>query len=184
MTKTIKTKIYSYGLIAIATIASLACATTKSIPTLKGSYVDAPYTIKTTSSYDQVWSKLIDLFATKGIAIKIIDKSSGLITSEPVSFSNSYATENSKGEISSKKAFVVIPKITDGLGRVLEPNSVSGDWNVRIKATEGGTTINVNLVNLKCFVITPPSQYSKGYSTDYPIKSTGVFEQLISDDIK
>jgi len=148
---------------------------------LKGQYSDVPFEKKKKSSKEEVWSKIIDLFATKGLAIKVIDKSSGLITSETTSFKNSYTRESSNGQLINKDAFVVIGDFRNAYEIRLEPQIVSGDWNIRVKEVNEETVIVVNLVNLKCQFI---DTHGSGGTFDIPIKSTSVFEKMIADYIK
>ena len=58
---------------------------------------------------------------------------------------------------------------------------VYGDWNVRIKAGSNGTTINVNIVNLTYESVVNKISTQKQLNS---FKSTGVFENIISDLIK
>ncbi len=132
-------------ILLLTCVTLISCTVTKS--TLKGKHQDTPYQIETTKSFEETWSKLIDLFAQKGLSIKIIDKSSGLITSEKTSFQSSYTYEDALGKPVNPNAFIVVAK-TSYMGTVYPPSSLTGEWNVRIKQGEGKTTINVNLVNL------------------------------------
>ena len=152
----------------------------KTIP-LKGEYQTGPYIQSTTTSIDKVWDKLVDLFATKGLSIKVIDKSSGLIVSDK--YKLSVTQENKSGKLINPNAYVVSVKLYNPGSRTYLPiNTTVGEWNVRIKPDgNGGTIINVNLVNIQ-EVWTD----SKGYSKDVvsTAKSTGVFEKIIFDTIK
>lgn len=57
-----------------------------------------------------------------------------------------------------------------------------GDWIVRIKPnSKGGTSININLLNLRCFY---GSSGILGTSAKIPIKSTGVFENNMLQYLK
>ena len=105
---------------------------------------------------DEVWGLIIDLFSSKGISIKVIDKQSGLIISERASF--------------IRKRFD-IAKLT-------------GDWNIRVKEFNGKTLVTVNLVNIDASFYSPPTTYSSGGDIPLNAKSTGVFEKLILDIIK
>ena len=58
----------------------VGCVSTKVIP-IKGTYPETPIVISSTKSFDQAWDRLVDIFAQKGLSIKIIDRSSGLIIS-------------------------------------------------------------------------------------------------------
>ena len=169
------------NLLFIACIAISGCTVTKA--TLKGKYQDTPYQIETTKSFEETWSKLIDLFAQKGLSIKIIDKSSGLITSEKTSFQSSYTYEDAIGKPVNPNAFVVVAK-TSYMGAVYPPSSITGEWNVRIKQGEGKTLINVNLVNLNGQYVMAATRYGGQTTGEIDAKSTGVFEKLIADQIR
>ena len=164
----------------VATVLLTGCA--YKITPLKGSYSDKPFEITSDKSKDQVWDKLIDFFAQKGLSIKIIDRSSGLIISDRSSLT--WTFEDSKGKLIDPTAWIVIEKNVDpGPNKVIKPSSVAGDWNVRIKELPNNkTVINVNLVNIKA-----KKEFSSKYgSSEYEIKalSTGNFEKIISDIIK
>lgn len=164
-------KIVTFSILAMLFI---SCSTQYK---LKGNYPSGNFFTETELSYDEVWDKVIDYFATTGFAITTIDRSSGFISSN-ASFENTCTREN-KGIPLNPNAYVVIPTLRGGFGNVIEPGRtlspksswvITGDWNVRIKRTDNGTMVNVNLVNLKCL-------YSAGYSTSrIPIKSLGNFE--------
>ncbi len=138
-----------------------------------------------------MWDKLVDLFAQSGLSIKIIDKTSGLITSGEYEIPAGY--ENKSGEINDLNAYIVIPIRKNIATGKFEPitgiatgpyavhtlaNPVYGEWNVRIKKSDtGGTVVNINLVNLHYFAGNAKLRLI-GY------KSTGVFEKKIFDIIK
>lgn len=182
-------------LILIPLIALASCAATKPIP-LKGSYPATPIEIKTSQTFDQTWDKLIDLFSQRGISIKIIDRSSGLIVSERTALKTTI--EDDKGVLDESTAWIVVPKQKNqATGRYeplsgsssgvyakkMIPNDVIGDWNVRIKKTETGCTINVNITNVRYEEYAPGSNYKREITMQFH-KSTGVFEKMISDYIK
>lgn len=52
---------------------------------LRGQY-KVENTIETTSSYEDVWNKVINFFASNNIAISTIDKSSGIVAANDVVF--------------------------------------------------------------------------------------------------
>lgn len=174
-------KIYTICALAIFCFASCKI---KAIA-LKGEYPNQPMAISTDKSFEQVWSNLIDLFAQKGLSIKVIDKSSGLIVSERTAIPVSI--EDKKGRLKDPQAYLAVPKIyVYNLEKPInyrggEVNAVTAEWNVRIKATGNGSVVNVNLVN--------PSytyQGSKSSKTELIVgaKSTGIFENYIADQIK
>lgn len=151
---------------------------------LKGNYQETPYSVETSKSLEEVWSNIIDLFSTHGISIKIIDKSSGLITSDHTSFLNNYTYEDEYGKPINPNAYVVIYKLKNGFGTPLPPDYIEGDWNIRIKNIDGKTIINVNLVNLRSTFTTQASRYGPSSIINIPVKSTGVFEKVIAESIR
>lgn len=175
------TKLKSLFPIFISSMFLLAGCAIKTIP-IKGKYLDKPYEVISDKSKEQVWDKIIDFFAQKGLSIRIIDKSSGLIISDKTALT--WTFEDSKGNLINPDAWIVIEKSIDpGPNKLIKPASVSGDWNIRIKELpDNKTSINVNLVNIKA-----KSGYQGKYAAnEYDIKalSTGNFEKLITDQIK
>ncbi|RFS17356.1 hypothetical protein [Emticicia sp. C21] len=81
--------------------ALFSCTGPKSIP-IKGAYLEKPFTVYSEKSVEDVWSKVIDIFATSGITIKIIDKSSGLIVTDDYSFLKSYTFETTGGNFKNR----------------------------------------------------------------------------------
>lgn len=155
----------------------VSCASVKTVP-LKGAYLDKPSIIISENNKDLVWDKLIDFFAQKGMSIKIIDRSSGLIISEEIGLIWSY--EDKKGVIKKPNAFVVIP-LMHVAGTPINPSSVTAEWNVRIKTAENNkTSINVNLVNIKRHDPDGRSFITKSTTG----VSTGKFEETIASFIK
>lgn len=164
-------------ILLIALVSS--CGAPKRI--LKGTYQDTPYQIETNKSFDDVWSNVIDMFATKGLSIKIIDKSSGIITSGTTSFLSSYCYETKEGKLFNPNAFVVVNMIKNWAGSSLQPQVVTGEWNIRVKKVEDKTIINVNLVNIIAQYKEPSSPFTVW---NLEAKSTGVFEKTIADIVR
>jgi len=158
----------------------------KIIP-IKGTYPQTPIIYYSDKAKDQVWDNIVDMFAQKGLSIKIIDKSSGLIVSDHSKVTWSH--ENKNGQLIRKDAFVVIPGIYDRSSeKLIKPDYITGEWNIRIKEENGRTSININLVNL-----TATYQGSTDYYTytknrakvvDIDGRTTGVFEKIIYDIVK
>ena len=179
--------------LVIVCISVLLCNCAAKIIPLKGDYPQTPIVTSTTNSFENVWDKLIDLFAQSGFSIKIIDRSSGLIISNGL-LETTY--ENKEGKVADSTAFVAVPsskdhgnnRITPISGYSLHPKTgkviaddVFGEWNVRIKKTATGCDINVNLVNL--YYETLISKITTK-TTLLNFKSTGVFEKKVADLIK
>jgi hypothetical protein len=165
-----------------------SCLAVKKIP-IKGQYQNGPYMDTTTWSKDQVWDKVVDFFAQNGLSIKIIDKSSGLITSDHTKLIASF--EDKKGLLMKKDAWIVLPKeINPRTTKPYPIEEVYGEWNIRIKEVpQKGTIINVNLVNI---TTTRYTAVGTGFSSTsipkqvpvYDYKLTGNFEKRIIDLIK
>lgn len=180
-------------LITLSILALQSCAV-KEIP-VKGTYPSTPMVFSSTQSFDKVWDNLVDLFAQKGFSIKIIDRSSGLIVSQRSLLTATMEDKN--GKPVDPSAIIVVPSIKLN-GRIVPVTGTSvgpyatekqikalpvyGDWNVRVKSTATGSTINVNITNviyeniLSTKVLIPIS--ISGY------KSTGIFEKELSEIIK
>ena len=157
----------------------------KLIP-LKNKYATGNYEIKTQSNFETVWANIISLFAKNGIGVKLIDKSSGFIVAQ---YSSAPVTiEDKNGKLVDPTAYLVTSKMYDpGPQKIYYPLTANIEWNIYIKSTDGNETlINVNLTSA-----TGGSNYVNGkmISAMYPvgwstIKSTGVFEKFIADQIK
>lgn len=161
-----------------------SCVSIQNIP-LKGNYLDKPYQTVSNKSFEQVWTNIIDLFATKGLSIKLIDKSSGLIISEKTSFLNDYTFEDKTGNLENKEASVVLNKIGYSGNKSFKPEKITGEWNIRIKDNGNNETlVNVNLTNIDATLFIAGSKYSPASTLTFNGKSTGKFEELISTLIK
>jgi hypothetical protein len=146
-------------------------------------------------SFEKVWDNLIDLFAQKGLSIRIIDKSSGLIISQKSLLSASMEDKN--GQVIDRDAYIVVPS-TKVNGRIIPVTGtksgayatskaikaipVYGDWNVRVKPNGSGSTINVNITDVIYESISGASIKTPIALSGY--KSTGVFEKELSELIK
>lgn len=149
---------------------------------LAGSYSSKQY-VESKKTYDEVWNNVIDFFALSGISIQTIDKASGLIVADNVSFIDSYTREKDGVPI-DKSAFVVISTVKDSFGHIYEPSTskqkfwdISGSFSVRVK-NDGVTKIYVNVNNLRC--VFDPGKLN----LIIPIQSTGVFEKELINSIK
>ena len=179
----------------VITIAILTFSCTPKIYPVQNHYADLPYTVRTENTFDNVWDKLVDLFAQNGLSIKLIDRSSGLIVSDNSPITTTW--EDKHGDLVHPDADIVVPKMKQNDWQVFipffggyykkselkNPSVVRGEWNVRIKKDGEGAIINVNLVNVtyedwdrvrKVSMIRNLSDF----------KSTGNFEREIAEFIK
>lgn len=180
-----KTKIFT--LLLLATILLPSCGSYK--PIFMGTYPQSMRTEETSKSVDEVWSKVIDFFASEGIAINIIDKSSGLITSERTPFTEMTTEEDGKGNLINPNAYIVAVPLAGGFGNKLPLDNgrynITASWNVRVKNIDGKTSITVNVVNLTGSYQNPTSKFSSsGTIVPVQVKSTGVFEESILNLLK
>lgn len=171
----------------------VGCVSTKVIP-IKGTYPETPIVISSTKSFDQAWDRLVDIFAQKGLSIKIIDRSSGLIISTKSELTTT--AEDVNGMPFDKSAFIVVPTVvqfgkkvpitgtSSGAYAVVKTSYPAyGDWNVRIKANGTGCTINVNINNITYNAYDATAKAYRDINL-YTYKTTGVFENLLADLIK
>jgi len=160
----------------------------KLIP-LKYAYQQEAYEFKTNSSKDRAWDQLIDLLTKNGLAIKTINKADGLITTETTSFLDSYTWENRHGTIMSPNAIVVCSRYRGMLtvGQSFKPNTLTGQWIVRLKEEEGKTAVMVKLANASGEVFVTgsdahqPGEPASPYALQ--VRSTGVFERSIEHSL-
>lgn len=165
-------------------ISLVSCGGLVNVP-LKGTYIDKPIEITSKQPYEKVWSNIIDLFATKGLSVKLIDKSSGLIVSEKTSLKDSYSFEDAQGNLENPSAFIALDKNEIKGFSKLQPETVVAEWNIRIKSIDGNLTlINVNLTNINAFYTSPAGPYSAARTITFVGKSTGNFEKQISEILK
>jgi hypothetical protein len=163
-----------------------ASCTAKVVP-LKNVYDTKPFELTTSSDFETVWGKIIEMFAKNGIGVKIIDKSSGFIvaqnTAAPIT------TENKEGKLIDKNAWVVTQKLYDPASRkYYYAKEGTIEWNIYVKRNEDKTTtININLIE----VTTVTTGYSLGYTLSPTVNTlkiraltTGVFEKQVADQIK
>lgn len=161
-----------------------SCITYKLVP-LTGSYPPTPITYITETPVAKVWDNIIDFFSQHGFAIKIIDRSSGLIVSDRTPLP--YTFESKDGDMITPEAFTVLRKFKEsGSSFYFKPVSVTGEWNIRIKTVEGKTSVNVNLTNI--FATYETGYYAYTHVPYEPIlvegKTTGKFEKTIFEIVK
>ena len=108
---------------------------------LRGNY-EVTKNIETSSSFDDVWNRVIDFFAESNIPIATLEKASGIIVASHVNIENTLVSvENEQGEISDKNAWFVFPYEKNLIG-----GRVECSFNVRVRKQENGKTyISVNL---------------------------------------
>lgn len=184
-----KIKYHVAPIFILSTYLFIAIASSTPNYALKGQYRNSPYKELTSTEFDVVWSRAIDILAETGASIKIIDKSSGIIISEKYSFINSYSYENPGGSLINPNALVVLSELKDAFGKTINPNEIFGEFNIRIKSTDSGTLINVNIVNLNAkhtYYSSNGSKIERHWQENgmLTIKSTGLFERRLIGKLK
>jgi hypothetical protein len=162
---------------------SFLAACNNHVVPLKGAYQDTVYQVAATTSKQQTWDKLIDLLTAKGLAIKTLDQNNGLITTESSSFLNNYAFEKKEGGLTNPNAYVVCTKVRGGLTLPLsiKPQSVNGQWILRLKDNGDKTNVDVRLANANGTVIVGDmNKQSENKTYSLIVKSTGTFEREIA----
>lgn len=164
-------------LLALSCMVLSSCMTTK-IPHLVGNYT-ATTSIETDKSFDEVWGKVIDFFATSGIPISTLEKASGLIVSNKVALEGMTTTEKD-GVILNPNAYIVIPYVKGSTNL-----QVTSDFNVRVKEQNGKVLISVNLPNIKAQLYVLEGLYVRvPTAKSIEAKSTGVFENGLLNLLK
>jgi len=166
----------------IGCLALSSCTVHKVIP-ISEDYYD-PKTIETTASFDQVWDKVIDLFAQNGLSIKVIDRTSGLIVAERGLLPSTI--ELDPGKLKNPKAYAVSPKVRYATRDKPLYYELTGEWNVRLKKSDKGTVISINISNVEGkYVAYDDHSNAIVYTKHCPTcRSTGAFEENISNFIK
>ena len=153
--------------------ASLQSCTVKTIP-LKGKYQEGSVKSKVDSPFEDAWESVIDLIAETGISVKLIDKSSGLIIADALSFQGMITTEDNKGKIVDPEASIVRERTNNEFDPRLGQKDAIATWNLRVKKDSDATSIiSVNLHSIRI------------EKTEVPLlgKSTGNFEKWLIDGI-
>lgn len=147
---------------------------------LQGKYQETPVRSKFNTSFDVVWSGVIDFIADTGQEVEFIDKSSGILRSDAnLSTGTEISHEDKKGVLVNPDAYIAVERYKDEFPRGNLPNHYStAKWTIRVKEidrdnTEIGVLMHVRSVRL-------------GWLSTvglYRGKSTGNYEKTIIDDI-
>src|SRR4051812_9290091 len=101
---------YQKTLIGLFLISTLISCSNKVIP-LKNNYSNGNFESISQRPKDQVWDNIIDMFTKKGLSIRIIDRSSGLIISNETRLPWTFETK--AGKLEKPTAWVVIEKVVN-----------------------------------------------------------------------
>ncbi|WEK35431.1 MAG: hypothetical protein P0Y53_23310 [Candidatus Pseudobacter hemicellulosilyticus] len=176
--------------LAIPVIALSSCSY-KTIPA-QGIYPDQPISFQNNKSFEETWDQAISAFSQEGLAIKLIDKSSGLIVSENSPIIATWEG-NSNIPVHPNAYIVVAKRVTQTTAREIPVTKIKtirpkldsadilrGEWVVRIKQNGSGTQVQVSLANVthviysrQLWVVKPLDQF----------KSTGIFEKRLASSL-
>lgn len=153
--------------------ASFQSCTVKSIP-LNGKYQEGSVKSKINSPFEEAWESVIDLIAETGISVKLIDKSSGLIIADALSFRGLITTEDNKGKIVDTAAYIVREKTNNEFDPRLGQKDAIATWNLRVKRDgDASSIVSINLHSIRIEKAEVPLQG----------RSTGNFEKWLIDGI-
>lgn len=161
--------------VLIATFLSLDSCTTIN-GTLLGTY-EPIKNITTDLDYEKTWEKIVDLFAELAIPISVIDKESGIITSNEAVFGPDVVTMEFKyGHIfPDPDKWFVVPYNNRAWGY-----GAKCMFNIRLKKTDNGkTNVQVYFHNLIGNYEYRSIQDNNKYPIGCKCKSTGEFEKLL-----
>lgn len=132
--------------------------------------------------YEEVWDKVIDYFAENNIAIKILEKASGLIVSTETEFEATYWLPDTKRLYNPHAAIAV--QFKKGLKKDGTGLRTVAEWNIRVKKIgENKTVISINIANPTVELLL--THYNRRIYNKWELQydqsaiSTGVFEQSI-----
>lgn len=164
----------------VAALSLLLSSCSPKVYSIRGEYNVTKYT-ETTSSYDEVWDKVIDFFAINNISISTIEKSSGIISANDVVIGKSnLSVEDKMGVIENRNAWFVMPYSSKNT----KPVSVQCSLNVRVsEMKDGKVSIAINIGNIMGKVITSNLAGLMIYPSSN-FQSTGVFERTLLDMFK
>ena len=105
---------------------------------LKKDYVRNGYTFTSPLSFDATWDKILDYFQQTGTPVSSIDKASGIIVANNISFMKAYGYE--KVFSNDRNALVILPR-----RRGHDPAKINGTVNVRVRSDQ---TVTVGIYNI------------------------------------
>ncbi|WP_259016432.1 hypothetical protein [Emticicia fluvialis] len=152
------------------------CRVTLTRP-LKGNY-PSEYTVNINKTPDEVWNKVIAYCRDHRISLKLTDKKSGVILSDPYEVTT-YSFENPDGtpELPSAIAIVGCETIRSFRNDCQRPTAIWGKLVFKLKKEENVTTLMVMLTDLAAW-------YNRGGSCLRDVKSTGFLEKQLLEHIR
>jgi len=173
-------------LFALIILLSLnSCNTYQQIP-LSKTYKSNPITITKVPnlSKDLAWDRAVRLFADHNISIKTIDKNSGFIQSDMLSFVSAYQIDIMT--TSTNPVYVIAQRET-AYDTVIQPSYITGFIKIFMLNDSSQTEIHINIENLKSYHLANVHHRHSAEITHDEIKcevaSTEVLESQIANFI-
>jgi len=159
--------------IAIVFLSLILSSCSPTYTALTGTHQAKPFEVQVNSNFDKSWATVEKIFTDEEMPIFWKDKSSGVITSDLISFRQSFAVENEDGTVDDPSSRVVVSRVKDGIS-ALEPDDIRGKWHVRVRSISD----NVSMINIE---LRSPraSKVVNGVKTNFDIRSTGAFEKFV-----
>jgi hypothetical protein len=170
-------------LIAALAVSLSSCKTYKQVP-LSKVYKSNPVAIVKVPGLlkDQAWDRAVRLFAERNISIKMIDKSSGFIQSDLVSFVTAYQIDSAP--VPPYPVYVLTQQ-ESGFNTVLQPSYITGYLKVFILNDSSQTEVRVNIEDLRSYHIAEVHHRSSVTYNELnrTVVSTGTLESQVAEYI-
>jgi hypothetical protein len=143
---------YRTSFVLLAVVCLSGCKTTQLYP-LATSYQSDPVINQAISktSREDAWNRVIRFFADYNLPIKTIDKNSGFIESDVLSFTGSYRIDGDTMDIGSPVYVIVQREIA--YGKIIQPSYITGHLKIFMLPDSSGTGVRVQIEDLKSFHI-------------------------------
>ena len=125
--------------------------------------------------FEETWSSIVEILAKSGTNFRIIDKSSGLITTEKTSFTSQSTYEVKFGKPNNPNAFILTSRTSDN-NLPITYKDVFVNYNVLVKPIS--TAKSMMMVNLYNISIIGGEQFP------YKAVSLGNFEKRLAEMVK
>jgi hypothetical protein len=176
---------YKLSLAFIIVLFLNSCNTYQQIPL---SHQNKPDLITITKvpnlSKDVAWDRAVRLFADHNISIKAIDKSSGFIQSDLLSFVSAYQIDST---VSATNPVYVVTQRENAYDSIIQPSYITGFIKIFILTDSSQTEIHINIESLKSYhLVNIHHRHSSDITHDEircEVASTGVLESQIANYI-
>ena len=178
---------YKY-ITAFILIACLNSCSYYQLSPLSSSYKANPVISRNVSgiSQDEVWNRIIRFFADHDLPIKMVDKNSGFIQSDILSFVSAYQIDSDSTALFSPP-YVIVQR-EEAYDSIIQPSYITGYLKLFVLPANNATHVRVSIEDLKSFhVIDFHHKHSTTVTHDEILRSvvsTTAFENQISQYIE